>query len=472
MVELSDRKLYLGPRLRLLRRELGINQTRMAEELGISPSYLNHLERNQRPLTAQMLLRLANTYDIDIRDFVSGAGDAAVGNLHEVFADALVRDIGTPRQEILEVAENYPGVAEAITRLYRALADFRSMPDALDRIEQTGVAISSPLEWLREYIQQRRNHLPEIDAACEAIALTLPSDPVGLYGALEALLGKRHSISVRLMPERTLAGVLRHYDFHRRRLMLSERLRFPSRLFALAYHYCLIELDPLVSEMLESAAPPDTQTRDLLKVALVNYAAAALLMPYDRFRLSAEESRYDLPLLEARFGASFEQIAHRLTSLGRSGARGIPFFMLKVDSAGIISKRFAGDSFPFARFGGACPRWNIHQAFGTPGEIVTQIVETPDGQRYFTISRAMPRDAKPDSESLVAIGLGCEVKHAARIVHADSYELDRAQVTGIGPTCHICERIACPDRSLPPVTRSLDMHPYQRTQSPYPFRPV
>jgi predicted transcriptional regulator/DNA-binding XRE family transcriptional regulator len=472
MVEHSDRKLYLGPRLRVLRRNLGINQARMAEELGISPSYLNHLERNQRPLTAQMLVRLASTYDLDVRDFVAGAGEAANGNLHEIFADLLVRDIAIPRHEVLEVAENYPGVSEAITRLYGALIDLRTMPDALDRMETAGVAMSSPIEWLRDYLQQRRNHLPELDSATEALAADLPADPVDLYGAMQGQLGERFSIAVRVMPEAALAGVLRHYDLHRRRLMLSERLRFPSRLFALAYQLCLAALDAPIEDAIGSAAPPDGQTRDLLKVALTNYAAAALVMPYERFRLAAEESRYDLPLLEARFGASFEQVAHRLTSLGRSGARGIPFFMLKVDSAGIISKRFAGDSFPFARFGGACPRWKIHQAFGTPGEIVTEIVETPDGQRYFTIARAMPRDSKPDSKSQVAIGLGCEVKHAARIVHADRHDLEQPQVTAIGPTCHICERIACPDRSLPPVTRSLEMHPLQKSASPYPFRRV
>jgi predicted transcriptional regulator len=419
-----------------------------------------------------MLVRLASTYDLDIRDFVAGASEAASGNLHEIFADPLLREVAIPRHEVLEVAENYPGVSEAIARLYGALIDLRSMPDAIARMESAGVAMSSPVEWLRDYLQQRRNHLPELDGAAEELAAALPQDPVDLYAAIQQLLGERFGISVRVVPEQALAGVLRHHDPHRRRLMLSERLRFPSRLFGLAYHFAQLALEPQIDGAIASAAPPDGQTRDLLKVALANHAAAALVMPYERFRLAAEESRYDLPLLEARFGASFEQVAHRLTSLGRSGARGIPFFMLKVDSAGIISKRFAGDSFPFARFGGACPRWNIHQAFGTPGEIVTEIVETPDGQRFFTIARAMPRDSRPDSKSQVAIALGCEVKHAARIIHADTHALEAPQVTAIGPTCHICERIACPDRALPPVTRSLEMHPLQKSASPYPFRRV
>lgn len=472
MAEIPDRKLYLGPRLRLLRRELGINQTRMAEELGISPSYLNHLERNQRPLTAQMLLRLAGTYDIDIRDFVAGGAEVSAGNLHEVFADPLIRDIGTPRHEVLEVAENYPGVAEAILRLHRALADFRRMPDVIDRIEQTRAVISSPLEWLRDHVHQHRNHFPELDGACESLAAGLPDDPVALQAALQAQLSERHGVSVRVMPEATLVGALRHYDYHRKRLMLSERLAFPSRLFATAYHYVMLETEAVAEDMIAAAAPPDAETRDLLRTALVNYGAAALVMPYERFRTAAEACRYDLRLLEARFGTSFEQVAHRLTSLGRSGARGIPFFMLKVDPAGIVSKRFAGDSFPFARFGGACPRWNIHKTFRSPGEIVNQIVETPDGERFFTMSRAIADDGRPNRESLSAIGLGCALKHADRIVHADAHVPDRAVPTTIGPTCHVCERLSCPDRALPPVTRSLEVHPLQRSASPYPFRRV
>lgn len=471
-MEISDRKLYLGPRLRMLRRELGINQTRMAEELGVSPSYLNHLERNQRPLTAQMLLRLANTYDIDLRDFVSGGATDGGDILHEAFADPLVREIGVPRHEILEVAENYPGVAEAVGRLFRALDDLRRMPEALERLNNTGTAVSSPVEWLRAFIEQRRNHLPEIDAGAEALSLDLPQDPVALCSELQALLARRHGVSVRAMPEQALAGALRHYDLHRKRLMLSERLRFPSRLFALAYHISLLELDEPLRALVAAAAPPDEQSGALLRIAVTNYAAAALVMPYERFRAAAEETRHDLSLLQARFGASFEQVAHRLTTLGRSGSRGIPFFMIKVDSAGIISKRFAGGSFPFARLGGACPRWNMHLTFAAPGALVTDVVETTDGQKYFTVGRATPQDERPASRGLVAIALGCELRHAERIVHADNHVAAGSRATAIGPTCHLCERVACPDRSLPPVTRSLEMQLTHRPAAPYPFRRI
>ena len=216
------------------------------------------------------------------------------------------------------------------------------------------------------------------------------------------------------MPPETLDGASQHYDLHRKRLMLSALLRPESRTFALAYQLALLEFRPLLEKMVEAAAPPDPPTRRLLHMSLANYAAGAIQMPYAAFLEAAEAHRYDIDRLCALFGASVEQVAHRLTTLARDHQRGIPFFMLRVDAAGNISKRFAGEAFPFSRFGGTCPRWNLHAAFQTPGRVVTQIVETPDGQRFFTISRTVSRSVRLDrhEDSQLAIGLGCDVKHA------------------------------------------------------------
>jgi predicted transcriptional regulator/transcriptional regulator with XRE-family HTH domain len=467
MTTAADRKLYLGPRLRVLRRELGLNQTRMAEELGVSPSYLNHLERNQRPLTAQMLLRLANTYDIDVRDFVAGANEAAASDLHEIFADGLVRDIGIPRHEVMEVAENYPSVAEAMTRLYRALGDLRRMPDRIERIGAAGSTMASPLDWLREYIDQKRNHFGDLDAAAEALSRELGEGPEALRDGMLRRLADPYGITVRVVPQDVLAGTLRHYDFHRRRLMLSERLPAPSRLFGIAYQLALQLLGEAITDAVTRAAPPDEEAAALARVAFADYAAAAIVMPYARFHKAAEESRHDLDLLCARFGVSYEQAAHRLTTMGRQGARGIPFFLLKIDAAGNVSKRFAGEGMPIARFGGGCPRWHIHRAFRLPGETIAELVETPDAVRYFTFARALPRVG---GEGLAMIVLGCEAKQATRIAIADGIDPDRAVATPIGPACHLCERPDCPERSLPPVMRALDLNQYQRPVAPYPFR--
>jgi predicted transcriptional regulator/DNA-binding XRE family transcriptional regulator len=464
MPNAADRKLYLGPRLRVLRRELGLNQTRMAEELGVSPSYLNHLERNQRPLTAQMLLRLASTYDIDMRDFVAGANEAAASDLHEIFADGLVRDIGIPRHEVMEVAENYPSVAEAVTRLYRALTDLRRMPERMEQLGATTSKMASPLDWLREYLDGKHNHFSELDGQAEALSQELGQGPEALRDGMLRRLDERYGISVRVGPEDVLSGTLRHYDFHRRRLMLSERLPAPSRLFGIAYQLALHGLGDAITEAVGRAAPPDDEAVAIARVALANYAAAAMLMPYARFAEAAEASRHDLDLLSARFGVSYEQVAHRLTTLGRQGARGVPFFLLKLDAAGNVSKRFSGEAMPIARFGGGCPRWGIQRAFRLPGETIAARVETPDEARYFTLARAVPRVG---GEGMVTIVLGCEAKLESRIKAADN--LGDTTIP-IGPACHLCERPDCPQRALPPVTRALDLNQYQRPVAPYPFR--
>jgi predicted transcriptional regulator/DNA-binding XRE family transcriptional regulator len=470
MADMTDRKLYLGPKLRVLRRELGLNQTRMAEELGVSPSYLNHLERNQRPLTAQMLLRLANIYDIDIRDFTASPAEGGAGELSEILSDALVRDIGVARDEVLEVAENYPGVSEAIARFYRALTDLRRLPGEARSAERNPAPLVAPVDWLRETIAKAGNHFAEIDAGAESIAAQMSDDPVLLQAELRVRLKERHGMGVLTVRTDILAGTLRHYDMHRRRLMLSERLPASGRLFAIAYHLCAQELADIIATQVSRATPPDEDSRRLATIALTNYAAAALIMPYDRFRQAAEQSRYDLPLLRDRFGVSSEQLAHRLTSLNRTGARGIPFFMVKIDRAGIISKRFDGEAWPFARYGGACPRWDAYDA-RTTDRIEMHLIETLDGRRFVTLAIAVPSGAT-GARGRSVVALGCEAKHAGRIIHADRIDVDKDEATTVGPTCHLCERRDCPDRALPPVTRALDLHSYERTSAPFPFRRV
>lgn len=472
MSEPSDRKLYLGPKLRVLRRELGLNQTRMAEELGVSASYLNHLERNQRPLTAQMLLRLANTYDIDIRDFTAGPVEGGASELNEILSDALVRDIRVTRDEVLEVTENYPGVSEAITRFYRALGDLRRLPDTMTLDGPGGgpAPLLPPVDWLRETIARAGNHFAEIDAGAEAIAAQLPDDPILMQSTLRARLKDRHGISTQVVREDILSGTLRHFDMHRRRLMLNERMPASGQLFAVAYHLCAQELNEAIAAQVSRAAPLDEDSRRIATIAFTNYAAAALIMPYDRIRQSAEQTRYNLPLLRHRFGVSTEQLSHRLTTLNRTGARGIPFFMVKMDRAGILSKRFDGEAWPFARYGNLCPRWDAVDVRDTQ-QVSTHMIETLDGRRFITLTLALLRD-NPDARSRSVIALGCETKHGERIVHADGMDMVRDAAIEVGPTCHLCERHACPDRALPPVTRALDLHSYERRIAPFPFRRV
>jgi len=466
----AERKLFLGPRLRRLRRELGVNQSSMAAELGISPSYLNHLERNQRPVTAGVLLRLARAYDVDLKSFAADGGEGTgLEDLSEIFADPMFGDIAIPRYELLDVADNAPSVADAISRLYASLVDRRQAPPGAEPDEEKRLV--TPENWVRDHIQAQRNYFGYIEEAAETLAGAL-GEPVFLFAALRKRLKEAFGIETRIVPPETLEATSQHYDYHRKRLMLSALLRSESRTFAVAYQLALFEFSALLAKMLDAAAPPDQPTRRLLHMSLANYAAGAIMMPYADFLRAAETHRYDIDRLCGEFGASVEQVAHRLTTLGRSGARGIPFFMLRVDAAGNISKRFAGESFPFSRFGGTCPRWNLHAAFRTPSQVVTQIVETPDGQRFFTISRAVERAVRldPRENSQLAIGLGCDVRYAPKIVYSGGLDLAEPYVTPIGPACSICPRIRCPQRASAPAGRTLTVNEMQKTISPYPFR--
>ncbi|HEX4181963.1 MAG TPA: short-chain fatty acyl-CoA regulator family protein [Caulobacteraceae bacterium] len=471
----NEKKLFLGVRLKRIRRDLGITQTRMAEDLGVSPSYLNLLERNQRPITAQMLLRLAEAYDLDLRSLSGDPEGGGATGLSEVFADQMFRDLGVARHELSEVAENAPGVAEAVVRLYQAYLDGRRLHDlgAARRPEDAadpGGALT-PSDWVRDFIQGQRNYFAELEEAGEAVAGELPTQPQDFAVAARERLSQRHRIEVRVVPVEVLPDSLRRFDHHRKQLFLSEVLTSSGRSFALAYQLALLEHAELINAVTQRSAPPDPPTRGLLRVSLANYLAAAMLMPYAAFHDAVEANAYDIELVRARFGVSYEQTCHRLTTLARPGARGVPFFMLRVDSAGNISKRFASSAFPFSRFGGTCPRWNIHTAFKTPGRVVTQVIETPDGARYFTLSRTVRRAAAgyAAEDADLAIGLGCELKYAPRLVYSRGLDLASPMAVAIGPACRICERTACPQRAAEPINRTLRVDDFTKSISPYPF---
>ena len=469
----ADRKLFLGARLKRLRRDLGLTQTAMAADLDVSPSYLNHIERNQRPVSAQLLLRLADTYDVDLRALNQG-GAADEARLTEILTDPLFKGLSAPRHELVQLLEEAPGVADALLRLYQAFDDGRTRARATAETGESPIE-TSPAEWVREYIQSRGNHFPELDqmgeALSDALSAEAPAHADGFEPAARHRLAAKHDLGVRTLPAEVMVEWTRRYDLHRRRLLLSETLGPSSRAFAIAYQLALAEQGPALNALAETAGAPDGPTRSLLKVALTNTLAAATLMPYAAFQRAAEAAGYDLARLQARFGVSYEQAAHRLTTLSRPTARGVPFFLMRVDQAGNISKRYAAGAFPFSRFGGACPRWRLHSAFRTPGRIVTQIIETPDGGRWFTFARTVERqghDGYGERHDLAG-GLGCELRHAHRLAYARGLDLDRPEATPIGAACRLCHRHPCAERAAAPIDRPLAVDDWAKSVSPYPF---
>jgi predicted transcriptional regulator/DNA-binding XRE family transcriptional regulator len=364
------KKLFVGPRFRRIRQQLGLSQTQIAEGLGISPSYVNLIERNQRPVTAQILLRLAEAYDLDLRDLATADEDRFFAELNEIFSDPLFRQIDLPKQELRDLAELCPGVTHALQRLYAAYTEARRgetlvAAQMADRDEGTRFE-ANPIERVRDLIEANRNYFPELETAAENLRDELNVANEDLYGALSARLREKHSVVTRLMPVDVMRETLRRFDRHRRQLLISELIDIQGRVFQLAFQIGLAEAQSHFETIVARAGPLDDAPRRLYRISLANYFAAAVMMPYPAFHSAAESLSYDVHVLAQRFNSGFEQVCHRLTTLQRPNARGIPFFLLRVDNAGNVSKRFSSGTFPFSNFGGTCPLWNVHSTFDTP----------------------------------------------------------------------------------------------------------
>src|SRR6201988_2648979 len=334
----SAKKLFVGPRFRRIRQQLGLSQTQIAEGPGISPSYINLIERNQRPVTAQILLRLAGTYDLDLRDLAPADEDRFFPELNEIFSDPLFRQIDLPKQELRDLAELCPGVTHSLQRLYAAYTEARRgetlvAAQMVDRDEGSRFE-ANPIERVRDLMEANRNYFPELEQAAENLRDELDTPSEGLFAALAERLREKHSIVTRIMPVDVMRETLRRFDRHRRQLLISELVDGPGRTFQLAFQTALAECGPAIEAFVNRAGPLDDTARRLYRITLANYYAAAVMMPYAAFHAAAEALSYDVHVLAQRFTAGFEQVCHRLTTLSRPNARGIPFFMLRVDNAG------------------------------------------------------------------------------------------------------------------------------------------
>ena len=475
-----EKKAMLGHKIRRLRQDQGLRQTEMAERLGISPSYLNLIERNQRPVTVPLLFRLGQAFEIDLKDFAKDEEAQLAAGLSEVFGDPLFAGQPPRATEIRELASASPQAAQAVLTLYKAYRDMRENAQTLaerladrDKLQSLDVK-GFPVEEVRDFLQAQFNHFPELETAAEHLREDAGLQGEDLFRGLSQHLSKVHSIEVRILPIEVMRDIVRRYDRHRRRLLLSEVLAPSGRVFQLAVQVALLGQGELLDRIVAKAKLSSPEAEGLCRVGLANYFAGAMMMPYDRFLNAARDQRYDIDILQHRFGASFEQVCHRLTTLQRSGARGVPFFFIRVDNAGNVSKRLSAAGFHFARFGGTCARWIVHDAFRVPGLIHTQVAEMPDGTGFFTIARTVdasggwPRGQQPQ----FAIGLGCETKDAQQLVYADGVEFrNRAAVTPIGVSCRVCERLDCGQRAHPPLNHRLRVDQNVRRTTPFTFAP-
>ena len=462
---MATRKLYAGAKLRELRTRLGLTQRDFAAKLGISLPYLNQMENNNRPVSTAVVLGLAREFGMDVTELGSGDAERLVSDMREALADPVFAAAPQPPPlaDLRLAASNAPALARAFLDLHRAYRQTHERLASLDEaLGQDGRAQTSPWDEVRDFFHYCDNYIDAVDRAAERFAGQARGD---LASHTEAVLGQM-GVRVHRAPG---AGV-RHYDPATRVLTLSPRAAPETQRFQLLHQYALLAQGPLLEATLDLARFGTDTAREIARIGMANYFAGAVLMPYTRFGEAARETRHDLDRMSIQFGASIEQVAHRLSTLQRPGAKGIPFFFARVDQAGTVTKPHSATRMQFARFGGACPLWNVHQAFETPTRFLRQLAETPDGVRYVILARdvSKPGGAWGTPTRRFAISLGCEVAHAPALVYADDLDLDRdAAYQPIGISCRICERAHCHQRSVPPLERRLAVDPNRRDVLPY-----
>jgi predicted transcriptional regulator/transcriptional regulator with XRE-family HTH domain len=459
---MATQKLYAGAKLREMRTRLTLTQKDFAAKLGVSLPYLNQMENNNRPVSTTVVLALAQEFGMDVTELSSGDSERLVSDMREALADPIFAETMPPLADLRLTASNAPALARAFIELHRAYRQtherLASLDEALGREDARIQA--SPWEEVRDFFHYCDNYIDAVDHAAERFA----AQGDVRQTALEALRSAGVSVTYADMEQ------LRHYDPAARVLRLSTRSVPQTQLFQLLLQVALLRQNKLLEATLDFARFQTEEARAIAKIGLANYFAGAAVMPYGKFLAAAQEYRHDLELLSTRFGASIEQVAHRLSTLQRPGAKGIPFFFVRVDQAGTITKRHSATRLQFARFGGACPLWNVHRAFETPGRFLRQLAETPDGVRYISLARDVSKSGGTYDSPVrrYAIALGCEVRHAGLLVYADNMDVDNANAyEPIGISCRICERQTCHQRSVPPLERQLTVNTDERGVLPY-----
>lgn len=473
---MADQKIFAGPRIRRIRNQLSLTQTAMAEELGISPSYLNLIERNQRPLTVQLLLKLASTYDVNLEE-LQGEPSGSQAALKEVFADPLLVDEVPGDQELIEISEAAPNAANGIVKLYQAYRESQErLSDLKDLLAREGhettlVQTKLPADEVHEWLESRANYFPAIEAEAEAFSKSLAAG-TELLGSLKEWLRREHSIVVRLLPVHAMPLWRRRFDRHSMRLFLSERLSPFDQLRETAMEASLLYMADTIQAELEKMKLKSDEARRIARFELARYAAHALILPYDAFLEAAVRARYDIDVLRSRFSVSFEQVANRLTMMQRPGKPGIPFFMLEIDHAGNRFRRAGAQGYPQAQFGGSCPKLPIHAAFAQPGKILVEDVEMPDASQFMVIARTLegPQGAFDERVRRTAVLLGCDAGYIPETVYGDMLRGNAIKPTPVGPTCRLCERQGCLSRAEPPITRPAGLDEFVSGLSVFDFR--
>ncbi len=431
---MSESALLAGPSLRRLRKREGLTQAAMAASLGISPSYLNLIERNQRPLSARVLVQVIERFDFDPRTIREDEAIGGIDGLARRMADKRFADLGIDREELQEFLAAAPQAAAAFARLY-------------DNSDPSNARGDDPINEVREAVEKWQNHFGDLDHAAEDLSDELRLSRGDISIALTERLREKHRLSVRILPADVIPGLVHRLDLHARQLQLSEMLGGAARRFQIARQIATIEQREQIELVVEGANLSSSEARQRMRDHVTDYIAAALLMPYRRLLRACEQTGYDLAILQRRFAVSFDQLAERLTTLQRVGERGLPFFSARFGRTGRMVHFSAGASGAIYPLDGArWPAWAPYAAFESRGTMLTQAVTFGDGggaqRHWFTMARTIEVDGAACSARRSVV-LGIEARFAGELAEARGVSLAPEDAVPLGVGCPRCGRADC-----------------------------
>ena len=464
----------IGHKIKAKRKKLGVTQAHLSKKLSISPTYLNLMESGKRKIDLDLLLKIANELKIDVSDISKKPDTNLYQNLMDLLGDNLFENLDITNFDVKDLVNTNPSIAKALVKLgdnYK-----KKNQDIVSRVENiSGKIIDSrknsfPGEVVADFIQENENYFPKLeDFASNFFEKIQINNRVG-YSSICEYLRKEHGIEVKDVVPEEKKPFTKQFDLEKKIFLVSDYLTLETKKLYSGAQVAQLEASKIKDEYLNTFSFPSEESKKLSKVALLNYAGAAVIMPYKHFYEECIKQRYDVELLQNTFAVSFEQVAHRITCLQNPKMKGIPFHMLRADVAGNISKRFSLSGIEIPRYGGACPRWNIYKAFTMPGKINAAVSKMSNGEKYVCIARTVEKGIGKHGmeKTLLSIGLGCQVKYAKDFVYADSLNLnDKKTETPIGVNCRTCDRMDCQQRAFPPLHKKFDIDLNKRGISVY-----
>ena len=471
---MSQIDLRIGPKIKAFRRKLGIQANKLAEQLGISPSYLNLIEGGKRKIDGDLLLKVCQELKIELSDLAVKSDLNLVNNISELLDDQLFEDIDILGPEIKDLVNTNPKIARALIKLGD---NFKQKDhDIVNRVENiSGKIIDSrkaafPGEIVSDFLQENKNYFPKLEDFANSVFEKIQVNNRATYMALCDFLKKEYGILVKdVLPEEN-KPFSKIFNKNKKELLLSDYIALETKKLYVSSQIVHEGAIKDINEYLSKFSFPSEESKKLTKVALLNYCGAAILMPYKLFHTECMKNKYDLELLQNTFATTFEQIAHRVTCLQDPKLLGIPFHFLRVDIAGNISKRFSLSGIEIPRYGGACPRWNVYSAFTRPGVIQAAVSRMSNGEKYVCIAKTVEKGVAKfgQSKSILSIGLGCEAKYAKDFVYTENLNInDKKTETPVGVSCRTCDRLDCSQRAFPPLHKKFDVDVNSRGISVY-----